>query len=246
MIGHVKYYLTPISRVLSYEEGELLGTGAYFEANQSKYIITNEHVAKHQNKSSLAHKFFGNETYIRLTNPAYAELAPADVAVSRIDQNNWNICEHNALAISIERFAVKHAPAKNELLFFAGYSGERSKFYFRHLITPGTPYLTQECKFPTSVKEANSKYHFALHYPPDLAKSVDGSSHLPVPQGFSGSLVWNTKRVAYYLAGSEWNPEMAEVTGIIWGWPSSRACILATKVEYMALSQLINNEAGNA
>ena len=57
MIGHVKYYLTPISRVLSYEEGELLGTGAYFEANQNKYIITNEHVAKHLNKSSLAHIF---------------------------------------------------------------------------------------------------------------------------------------------------------------------------------------------
>jgi len=172
MIGHVKKYITPISRVLSDKEGELLGSGAYFETNQSKYVITNEHVAKHRNKSSLAHQFFGNEKIIIiLTNPAYAELAPVDVAISRINQNRWNICEHSALAISIERFAVKHAPVSNELLFFAGYSGERSKFLFGHLFTQGTPYLTQECEFPTSVKEGNSKYHFALHYPPDLAQA---------------------------------------------------------------------------
>ena len=246
MIEQVKPYLIPISRVLSAEEGELLGSGAYFAANQNKYIITNEHVAKHLANNSLTHQFFENENIIRLTKPVYAEAAPADVAISRIEQTSWNICEHGALAIPIKRFAEKHAPVQHELLFFAGYSGERSKFLFGHLITPGTPYLTQECQFPSSVLEADSRFHFSLHYPPDLAKSIDGSSHLPYPHGFSGSLVWDTKRVACYQAGEEWNPGMAIVTGIVWGWPSSEACILATKVEHMGLSQLMNKEAGNA
>lgn len=240
MINQVKLYTTPISRVLSDEEGEHLGTGSYFQFNNDKFLITNEHVAKHLASQSLTHRFFGNENIIRLTNPAYANPAPADVAISRIEQSSWCMFEHSSLAIPSSRFAKKHAPAQTELLFFAGYSGERSRFLFGHLISCGTPYLTQECPFPDSVVEANSQFHFSLHYPPDLATSIDGSSHLPDPHGFSGSLVWDTKRVACFQAGTEWDPEMAEVTGIIWGWPSSAVCILATKVEHMGMSQLID------
>ena len=186
MIEHVAPYLTPISRALSNNEGEHLGTGAYFEANQNKYIITNEHVAKHLANNSLTHQFYKSENIIRLTNPAFTKSAPVDVAISRIEQKNWSICKHSALTIPIQRFAAEHSPVKNELLFFAGYSGERSRFLFGHLFTRGTPYLTQECPFPTSVKEADSQFHFSLHYPPDLAKSIDGSSSLPNPHGFSG------------------------------------------------------------
>ena len=130
-------------------------------------------------------------------------------------------------------------------MFFAGYSGERSKLLFGYLFTPGTPYLTQECPFPTAVKEANPYFHFSLFYPPDLATSIDGTSHLPDPHGFSGSLVWDTKRVACLSAGIEWNPGMAEITGIVWGWPSSEACILVTKVEHINLKKLISQEIEN-
>ena len=42
MIEHIKPYLSPISRVLSEKEGEHLGTGAYFELDDKKYLITNE------------------------------------------------------------------------------------------------------------------------------------------------------------------------------------------------------------
>lgn len=239
MIGQVERYTTPISRVLSDEEGEHLGTGSYIEFNNEKFLITNEHVAQHLATQSLTHKFFENENILRITNPAYANPAPIDVAISRIEQSSWNMFEHGSLVIPSSRFAKQHAPAQNELLFFAGYSGQRSRFSFGHLISRGTPYLTQECPFPNLVNEANPEFHFSLHYPPDLATSIDGSSHLPNPHGFSGSLVWDTKQVACFLAGQDWRPEMAEVTGILWGWPSSAACILATRAEHMGLNQLI-------
>ncbi|MEX9522689.1 hypothetical protein AB7Y45_25780, partial [Escherichia coli] len=87
--------------------------------------------------------------------------------------------------------------------------------------------------------------HFSLFYPPDLAKSVDGTSHLPDPHGFSGSLVWDTKRVACLLENKAWEPSMAEVTGIVWGWPSSSACILATKVDKLMLPDIIYNYLKN-
>lgn len=246
MLEHIKPYVTPISRVLSDEEGEHLGSGSYFEIEWKKYIITNEHVARHLSNNSLTHQFFENEAIIKLTNPAYAESAPVDVAISRIEESSWNICDHKALAIPFNRFAQKHAPIQHELLFFAGYSGERSKFLFGHLIIPGTPYLTQECPFPIAVSEADSQFHFALHYRPDLATSIDGSSHLPDPHGFSGSLVWDTKRVKCLQKGKEWSPELAEVTGIVWAWPSSEACILVTKAEHLKINEITSVETENA
>ncbi|HEY6872289.1 MAG TPA: hypothetical protein VI298_06115 [Geobacteraceae bacterium] len=238
MIDHVAPFVTPISKVLSDTEGEHHGTGSYFEIDSTKFVITNEHVARHLSRQALTHQFLGNENIIRLTNPAYCIPAPVDIAISRIEENIWCKFKHDSLAIPISRFAKKHAPVGTEVLFFAGYSGERSKFLFGNLISRGTPYLTQESPFPSKVKEADANFHFSLHYPPDLAISVDGSSHLPNPHGFSGSLVWDTKRVACLHAEKEWHPEMAEVTGILWGWPSSVACILATKVEHMDLNQL--------
>ncbi|RZG06794.1 hypothetical protein EXT48_07460 [Pseudoalteromonas sp. CO348] len=246
MIVHVQPYLSPISRVLSEKEGEHLGSGSYIEVEGKKYIITNEHVAKHLSTHSLTHQFKENDSVLRLTKPVVAEAAPVDVAISEIPDSSWSLVEHSGLTIPEERFAATHSPAEHECLFFAGYSGERSKFLFEHLITPGTPYLTQQCPFPQTVKEADEEFHFSLFYPPDLATSIDGTSHLPDPHGFSGSLVWDTKRVACLKAGVEWSPEMAEVTGIVWGWPSSEACILATKVEHINLKALISQEVENA
>jgi len=246
MISHLQPYFSPISRVLSEDEGEHLGSGAYFESEQKTFLITNEHVAKHLANNSLTHSYFQSEEILRLTNPAISKPYPVDVAISRIPESSWGMVEHSATAIPISRFANKHEPVKHELLFFAGYSGERARFLFGNLITRGTPYLTQECKFPTKIDEANLYFHFALFYPPELATSLDGTSHLPDPHGFSGSLVWDTKRVASYQRGEEWRPDMATVTGIVWGWPSSVSCILATKVEHLNLSELMNKAESNA
>lgn len=242
MIDHVKPFLTPISKVLSEKEGEHLGTGAYFELNGKKYLITNEHVARCIVNHSITHKFCDGDDILRLKSPAFTISAPVDAAAIEVPDSSWNLVNHSALAIPFNRFATHHNTAINECLFFAGFSGERSKFFFEHLFTPGTPYLTQECPFPSNVPEANGDFHFSLFYPPDLAKSIDGTSHLPDPHGFSGSLVWDTKRVACLSENIEWKPEMAQVTGIVWGWPSSAACILATKVEYLELRKLVSQK----
>ena len=246
MTDHIKPFTTPISRVLSENDGEHLGSGSYFEIEGERYIITNEHIAKHLINNSLAHKFYNDDHYFKLINPAVAEPAPIDVAISRIEEEIWSFCDHGALAIPFNRFAQKHAPFQHELFFFAGYSGQLSRFLFEHLITPGTPYLTQECPFPKGVETADPNYHFSLFYNPGLAKSIDGSSHLPIPHGFSGSLIWDTKRVACLQTRREWSPALAEVTGIVWGWPSSAACILATKAEHLKLSEITKVDVSNA
>ncbi|GHX29727.1 hypothetical protein VCSRO157_3480 [Vibrio cholerae] len=238
MIEHVKSYVTPISRVIGDNEGEHLGSGSYIELDGKRYLITNEHVAKHLKRNSLTHKFLNNENILKLTNPFVSQSHPIDVAISKIEDSTWDALDHESLAIPFERFSSSHNTVEHELLFFVGYSGERSNFYFGYMNTPGTPYLTQELPFPNSVHQADSNYHFALHYSPDKAISVDGTSSLPDPHGFSGSLVWDTKAVACIKENKEWSPELAEVTGIVWGWPSAAACILVTKVEHLNLVEL--------
>ena len=246
MIEHIKQFVTPISRVISDTEGEHLGTGSYFEINGDKYLITNEHVAKYLSGNSLTHKFWANENILKLTNPAISLGAPIDVAICKIDNASWDLVEHESAAIPFDRFSKTHNTVEHELLFFAGYSEERSQFYFNFMKTNGTPYLTQELPFPKGVAEADQDYHFALHYSPEKATSIDGTSSLPDPHGFSGSLVWDTKVLACINEGKKWSPELAEVTGIVWGWPSSAACILVTKVEHLAVAELASTEPVNA
>jgi hypothetical protein len=239
MSCHVQPFTTPISKVLSNTHGKHHGTASYFHTGSEKYLITNEHVVRHLANDRLTYKFNGNDDLFLINNPASTITAPVDVAIIRIDDEIWCRDSHNAAAIPLSRFAKSHEPVQHELLFFAGFSGYRSKFLYGHLITPGTPYVTQESSFPTTVNEANPIFHFSLFYPPDLARSVDGSSSLPEPHGFSGSLVWDTKRVACLQKGTEWSPEIAEVTGIVWGWPSGAGCVLATKVEKLGIKELV-------
>jgi hypothetical protein len=129
------------------------------------------------------------------------------------------------------KLALAHRPVENELLFFKGYAGEGSKFLYNTLLSNATSYTAKEVPVPP--EWGNERFHFAIDYRPDLALSLNPGYGLPQPRGFSGSLVWNTHYVDSVTQGFPWKPEYAEVTGIVWGWPSSAACILATRIEYV-------------
>jgi len=242
MVEQVKPYLTPIYRILSDDDGEHLGSGSYVEFNEDKFIITNEHVIRHRKNNPLAHKFHDSKFILEIDTQPNFEPKPVDVSVNQINEETWNQCTHRAKAIPFNRFAQKHAPFKNELFFISGYSDEGSTFVrmFDTLFSKVTSLLVQECPFPKTEKDANPFFHFSLPYNPELLKGPDGEVSLPNPHGLSGTLVWDTKLIKCYCSGKKWNPKMAEVTGIVWGWPSSAACLLATKVEHLKLFSLMN------
>jgi hypothetical protein len=60
-----------------------------------------------------------------------------------------------------------------------------------------------------------------MPYRPDLAVRVVGDTDLLLPPGLSGSTVWNTRLVESKMAGLEWKPENAVVSGVLWGWASA-------------------------
>lgn len=231
MSEHVRRFTTTISAVLSHEEGEHAGTGSYLCLNGKPYLFTNEHVAAVRTKHLVAHQLGG--CYVRLANPFQTFGYPLDLAIARIEDEAWTSVHHDSDTVPVTRLAIKHEPVENELLFVVGFSGERSYFSpgFGSLFTPGTPYLTQEVAVP---EEWENQATFALHYNSEKATSVDGSTRgLPNAHGFSGSLVWDTKAMRCLREQTEWGPELAEATGIVWGWPTSAVCLLATKIEYV-------------
>lgn len=240
MVEHVEPFLSPIWKYKDGNDEQLHGTGTYIENANDRYIITNEHVAKFNLTKRLTHSFHKSENVLVLTNEFLCEAAPVDVAISKIDDSIWKKEVGQGKGIPVKRFAERHSTTKGELLFFSGFSGERSRTVFDNIISRGTSFLTQECCLLESVEDANPKYHISIPYPPELARTKDSKLPLPDPHGFSGSLLWDTKRVEYLRKDLEWNPSIAKVTAIIWGWPSSSACILATKVEHLKLREMIN------
>jgi len=237
MAAHVGPFLTPVSRVLADDHGEHLGTGSYVETGDKRFLLTCEHVARAMEQHSIAHQFSGSANVHRCINPMVANPAPQDVALALIDAAVWAAFDHGAAAIPAARFAPTHSPAPRELLFVAGYAGARARFLYGTLVSPGTPYLTQEVPLPP--EHGQPEYHFAVAYLPDRATSPeDRAQGLPPPPGLSGSLVWDTGFIASRASRIIWSPNLARVTGIVWGWPTGEGCLVATKAQHIGLQDL--------
>jgi hypothetical protein len=233
MQEYTRKFVTPISRALDHDYGEHLATGNYVEIFGQKYLLTNAHVAEALRQHSLGHQFLDHECVFRATNPFFTFSLPFDVAFSAIDPKVWDDAQHSSLPIPESKLSMAHAPVDREVFFIKGFGGEGSDFHFGYLVTHATSYCCQEVPVP-SEEPFNAQFHFALDYRPDLATTVEVNSRgLPIPKGLSGSVVWNTRFVELWGNGSDWNPDCAEVTGLLWGWPSSAACVVATRIEYV-------------
>jgi len=242
MAEHVKQFITPISLVVSHTQGQHLGTGSYLYHEQSTFLVTNKHVVSHGSGQKLGHQFDGSDHVYYVKGDFIGICAPQDVAVLEIEEAVWSYRSHNAGRIALDRVAKRHNPVKGEILFLCGFSDERSSFYFNHLVSYGTPYAGQEVGLPENEPAAKDEYHFAVDYRPDKAIATGSGVGLPRPPGMSGSLVWDTKRVATLDQETSWTPDQAVVTGMVWGWSSSSACLLATKTEHLLLKGLMLKE----
>jgi hypothetical protein len=235
-------FITPISRAHD-DGGEHVGTGGYVDFGSRRLLLTNKHVA--DNVGVLAHKFYDSEQYFAINRSFQTEPHPTDLAIAEIDQA-WDATDHSAMAFPKHRMATSHAPIKRELLFMMGFAGKRSYYspFDNFLVTNGTPYLSQEFD-PTLEPAENARtirsqsfdprFHFALHWRPEMAVTLDQNrKEIPAdPHGFSGSLVWNTRRLEFDNKQADWTPGVARLTGIVWGWDTSDRLLFVTKIEHI-------------
>jgi len=211
------------------------GTGSLVDVQGTKLLVSNEHVIANE---GLHHSFHAYDRFVYGAYKRYVMGKPFDVGASKIDDEVWSRYGTGSFAIPLDRFALRHSTHPHEILWTAGFPGARVKHlaatYAVGQALPTQEYVFREGEVPHEEFDAN--YHFAVGYSPEKAQPIDESSAshgpgLSDPHGLSGSLVWNTRRLDCFYAGRPWDPSMALVTGIIWGWPR-RDYLIATKVEH--------------
>jgi hypothetical protein len=232
-------FVTPLVR--SEDNGAThIGSGGYVETAGRKLLLTNDHVFR-EGSGRLTHKFFDHDQYFGFPQVFASEMLPIDLAASPVDMN-WRQVMHSAMAFPEHRFAEKHAPVDKELLFMLGFAGKRGYYSptFNIIVTNGTPYLSQEFDPVLEEREIASKgfdpqYHFAIPWEPEqiIVVDEDGNTVPLSPKGFSGSLIWNTRYLEYTSTERSWDPGVAQLTGIVWGWPSDDRVLFATRIEHV-------------
>ncbi|UEM08431.1 hypothetical protein J4G43_026945 [Bradyrhizobium barranii subsp. barranii] len=217
-----------------------VGSGGYIEFSGHKLALTNDHVVR-EGQGRLAHKFYDSDTYFGFPNAFASEAFPIDLAASSVDLT-WTATTHSAMAFPEHRMALIHAPVARELLFLMGFAGSRAYFspILNIIVTNGTPYLNQEFDPQAEERDIRCEHydpnlHFAIPWEPEQIEVVDRDDKaIPVnANGFSGSLVWNTRYVEYAAAEKPWDPNVAQLTGVVWGWPQQDRVLLATRIEHV-------------
>ena len=74
--------------------------------------------------------------------------------------------------------------------------------------------------------------HLAFIWNPEEAVPMLGSRQaLSIPDGMSGSALWNTRYEEVTRQGRTWTPSDARVTGMVWGHSAKAAQIYATPID---------------
>jgi hypothetical protein len=254
MAEYVFGYTTPISRSEDLLHGWGWGTGNYLELNGAPYLLTNEHVAVKAIDEYIAHLPGPTDDYVLCNSSFEAWPHPYDIALSQLHVPPSS-AKHKL--VTVAQLDPIYNPVAGELLFWLGYPGSTAVrtepitplnarySWFNHLATPGIPVLSQQLQaWPTGLpSDFRPSEHAIVHYPTH-ARTVTGALETEVPNasGMSGSLLWDTKRVACLQNGEEWSPEKARVCGILWATYLNPDIVVATKVEFLhsALSEVIS------
>lgn len=234
MAAHVVPSLTEVYFPGSPGEPFENGTGAFVAVDEAKLLVSNDHVIRN---AGLVHSFQGSDRFFAAAQRRYGVEYPVDVGAAQIDPQVWAGDGGGAQAIAFARFAERHETVPYEILWMGGFPGARVKqlHEVKFAVCEATP--TQEYLFHegTGAHESfDPHFHFAVYYSPGNAIRIESAPSSPgrsVPPGLSGTLVWNTRRLERHYAGAPWTPDLAVVTGIVWGWPGANY-LIATRVQH--------------
>lgn len=212
--------------------GTKIGTGTFIEKDGVK-VLTCAHVADCQPHAHYVDD--GGSTEIQ---PGIwcADPGPAvDAAFAPIDAGQWSKIASTAQPVSMSRFAARHDPVPDELLFFRGIAGENVAYISglgADVILTG--YCSQE------IRQSGDANVFEMFWEAGKTTVTQGTDHevrdrvkYDDPAGFSGSLVWNTRFVESGCDLGTWSPNDAVVTGLLRRYDVDAGSLLAWRVEHL-------------
>lgn len=251
MSQYVANFVTPLSMSKEHGSGVAWGSGTYIRGTQLVWVLTAGHVVMDVPAG-------GRLAHLPVIDGEYnGALGTPEVKGGAEDVAALPVYPHTKFLPAPERVLPQSAIAQrfeadeDELLFWIGFPGHsvnrdelttpttlRVSMY-EQLSTPWKPMLMQAVRDISSVTHPafdNTK-HIAVHYPERGTRASDGQNvPLPHPKGMSGSALWNTKAIASMKAGMPWEPEMAQVCGVIWGATHDKPlAVFATKIEHVRL-----------
>jgi len=243
MAEYVKQYVTPLSMSREPGSGVAWGTGSYVQGVDGTWMLTAAHVFGDVPAGArLAHLPAADGDYVAVQGTPQLKGRPVDVAAIPV---RLPIEALTQTVVPPSCIAPHFRAEAQEVLFwlgFPGYSLERNdpvmeksqrRTMYDHLYIPMKPLLSQAAPVDlVNYSGFDPTIHVAVHYPATGKSAVDNSSvAFPNAKGMSGSLLWDTKFVACWLADKQWSPELAEVCGVIWYMLDQPEVLLATKIE---------------
>lgn len=237
----MKEYTRPYVTMLVSPPGETpqIGTGTFI-AHDGHGVLTCHHVAQFD-PTAL---FIDDTGTIELSPDDWRGEAKFDVAHARINDSEWLKGQNRVGLLPMTKFADRFSAVEFELFFFRGIAGENARF----LGAAGSDvtlsgYCSQE------ERGTGDEQIFEMLWRPDTATVTTGTDDearavikQEKPQGFSGSLVWNTRFVELGCNLATWTPEDAVVVGMLRHYDENTNTLLAWRVEHIRAWLASENE----
>lgn len=231
----MRSFTRPFASPLTVETREtvrLKGTGSYVLWTEQRLLLTCEHVAREQ---PIHYRFCGSDAVYEHPGPWTMDPHPFDAAFARITDEQWRATDHQSAGVPSVKFAERHSISQPaELLFFRGYAGENAAYGFGVHEANGTGYCSQE------VAGAGDDQIFELFWDPLQGQITNGTTAEAAsamlfdnPEGFSGSLVWNTRYLEMTASDEAWSPAAAAVTGLLRRWDPKTKTLLVWRAEHL-------------
>ncbi|MCT7667415.1 hypothetical protein [Shinella kummerowiae] len=236
--NQMKAYTRTIVTPLVFEEDgkpPRIGTGTYVETSRGSDaavgVVTCEHVTRYQ---PLSHSPFPSKNVLRLTGTVVADPEPIDASIVMMDQEAWQSQAGEAELLPLSMLSQSHNPVPDELLFFRGIADENAYVGYGGFDGILTGYCSQ-------IKRGTGDDRiFELFWEPEKTQIAPGTEQsvrervkFNNAEGFSGSLVWNTRFVELGCDVNKWKPADAVVTGMLKRWDPKTMTLLALRVEHI-------------
>jgi hypothetical protein len=235
----VRHVATPLVVV---REGETIpiGTGTFFRWCGHEYVLTAEHVVGQGDGGTIQHLSAADSRFLA-SGSFGGDPFPVDVAIARVGAK---------FSLPSKFLDTSFKPVDDrEILFFLGYPASSAR-----RMESVTPRNIRRGYFDTFPVEPLSfcgqlvhdgkrgrfdpEMHVAFKYPLVARTETGAVRDLLNPEGLSGTLLWDTKRVSAWRRGVEWDPSMARVCGVIHTDNDGAELIYATKIEHVRPSIL--------
>lgn len=207
-----------------------IGTGTFIE-HGGPGVLTCKHVADFD-PSAL---FKDEHGTIDLSLSGWRAERRFDVAHSAISESEWVKCRGRTALLPMAKFADTSSCAASELLFFRGIAGENVRYLG---VDDSAVTLSGYCS--QEKPGTGDGQIFEMLWVPGTATVTFGTAEearavikQEYPQGFSGSLVWNTQFVERGCDLSTWTPDDAVVIGMLRHYDKDTNTLLAWRVEHI-------------